>query len=747
VSNRDVVVTISKRKMVGKATSFVFFSGMAVLSFATVASVTQGQLSYRPDALLEIDLNRNTVVEKILRTWGAELPQSQVASFRMKLLALRADRLLAANVSGSFDGVLEIVERHESAPIGKFQVSVNTEISHTDQFKALGDPNTDLVYTPISPCTIVDTRNVGGIVSANSFRSFDAINVAGNFASQGGNGSSDCGIPAGAKAIAASVSIFSTTTNGYVTLYPVDSGLPFSVTALFNNSAIVPYNDTSAIVPLCVGTCSNGKEFNYYTAGSASHVLISAVGYFKSPSGLIGDITEIQTAAASGLIGGVASGVAALSLAPTQLLPTTACAANQIAKWNGSAWVCGSASATDAWVQGGNGFGAAGVIGTTDAQDLTVTSGKAVSVLAGTQGGLRIAPSTNLNLPNAASVINGSFNNSGGAFAGATISGGGSFYSPNLAAAEFATIGGGSGNSAGNFGTVSGGSTNNASGTSSTISGGASNTASGAFSTVAGGLGNLATQFASFAAGNNALALHSGSFVWGDSTQVSGFNNTAVTSADNQFVVRAKGGVQLRDTTTLNFAAQRKQSINLFGTEVGIGVQDFTLYQRSRNFAWYFGGTHEDGELSNSGGFTLMTLRPFSGPTTVVGHAYAQSFNNNSDRAMKEAVRLIKPADVLQKLVAMPISSWVYKTDKNVRHIGPMAQDFHKAFGLGGSNDKNIATVDADGVALAAIQGLNQKLVAESKAKDAKISALERANEAIQRELNVIKKKLGLQSN
>ena len=39
-----------------------------------------------------------------------------------------------------------------------------------------------------------------------------------------------------------------------------------------------------------------------------------------------------------------------------------------------------------------------------------------------------------------------------------------------------------------------------------------------------------------------------------------------------------------------------------------------------------------------------------------------------------------------------------------------MAQDFYAAFGLGES-DKGIDTVDADGVALAAIQGLNAVLM------------------------------------
>ncbi|HZT21418.1 MAG TPA: tail fiber domain-containing protein, partial [Verrucomicrobiae bacterium] len=66
-----------------------------------------------------------------------------------------------------------------------------------------------------------------------------------------------------------------------------------------------------------------------------------------------------------------------------------------------------------------------------------------------------------------------------------------------------------------------------------------------------------------------------------------------------------------------------------------------------------------------------------------------------------------------------------YKTDPvDEKHLGPMAQDFHAAFGLNGSDDKHISTVDEGGVALAAIQGLNQKLEAESQAKDAEIQQL-----------------------
>ena len=82
---------------------------------------------------------------------------------------------------------------------------------------------------------------------------------------------------------------------------------------------------------------------------------------------------------------------------------------------------------------------------------------------------------------------------------------------------------------------------------------------------------------------------------------------------------------------------------------------------------------------------------------------------------------------VLERLVSMPLSTWNYKAqDDSIRHMGPMAQDFHAAFGLGVS-DKLIDTIDPDGVALAAIQGLHA-LVEENEIrlaeKDAEIDEL-----------------------
>ena len=82
----------------------------------------------------------------------------------------------------------------------------------------------------------------------------------------------------------------------------------------------------------------------------------------------------------------------------------------------------------------------------------------------------------------------------------------------------------------------------------------------------------------------------------------------------------------------------------------------------------------------------------------------------------------VAPAAVLAKVAGLPITRWHYTNDTATPHLGPVAQDFHTAFGLG-ADDKHIADVDEEGVALTAIQGLNQKI----NAKDAEIQDLKQS--------------------
>ena len=102
-----------------------------------------------------------------------------------------------------------------------------------------------------------------------------------------------------------------------------------------------------------------------------------------------------------------------------------------------------------------------------------------------------------------------------------------------------------------------------------------------------------------------------------------------------------------------------------------------------------------------------------------------------SDRNQKKNIAPADTEQILDKVARLPISTWTYVEEPNdVRHLGPMAQDFHASFGLG-SDDRTYNSVDAHGVAMAAIQEL-EKVVA---AQERRIEKLERENRRLERRL------------
>jgi predicted nucleotidyltransferase len=80
-----------------------------------------------------------------------------------------------------------------------------------------------------------------------------------------------------------------------------------------------------------------------------------------------------------------------------------------------------------------------------------------------------------------------------------------------------------------------------------------------------------------------------------------------------------------------------------------------------------------------------------------------------SDSNAKTDITAVDHAAVLRQAAELPVTAWSYRPDPHRRHIGPMAQDFHVAFGLG-SDDRHITMLDTDGVALSALKGLIAEL-------------------------------------
>jgi hypothetical protein len=116
------------------------------------------------------------------------------------------------------------------------------------------------------------------------------------------------------------------------------------------------------------------------------------------------------------------------------------------------------------------------------------------------------------------------------------------------------------------------------------------------------------------------------------------------------------------------------------------------------------------------------------------------SWSAMSDRNVKKNIEPEDCREVLDKLTQVPISRWHYnrEAETNTPHIGPMAQDFKHTF-YPGRDDKSITTLEFDGVELAAIQGLNQKVdEKEVRIQDqaAQIRNLKQENDLLAARLN-----------
>jgi len=278
--------------------SRVLTRGTATLLLASGVAAAQQIV---PNPLLTIDQNRVTVIERILTRWGEPLAQSKAAlspeQLRSMLSGLRADHLLAASLAGSLDGLRN---------------ALSTGVTSTARGKAdsirpnaLGDANDDLVYTPVVPCRILDTRN-GTVPPYNAQMvggsAFAVAANLGSFATQGGS-ATNCSLPASFSSIAVVLTVlnpnfdaflaasnssdFSTLTQAVVMNFSANKGLA--------NTAIIPMDGTV-------------KFYLGLPAQVTTHVIADVVGYFKPPAGTIqpsrilwvapsgGNYTSIQAA-------------------------------------------------------------------------------------------------------------------------------------------------------------------------------------------------------------------------------------------------------------------------------------------------------------------------------------------------------------------------------------------------------------------------------------------------------------------
>lgn len=227
-------------------------------------------------ALLAIDQNRATLVDRIVREWGvsiAQLPDGITPDqLREVLSAMRADQLLAANLAGSPEGLRGVI---------KSAIANEREMRSLGQSKALGDVGTDLDYVPVVPCRLVETRGTfpavyqgGGAFASNAIRTYTL---------QGGNGVCLSQLPAGITPGAVQLQVYgipTTSGSGDIEILPQGSTFGSTATLVYlGNNAFTSSSATSR-----VNTAN--KQISVQVRGPGAHVAIDVVGYFTAPSAI-----------------------------------------------------------------------------------------------------------------------------------------------------------------------------------------------------------------------------------------------------------------------------------------------------------------------------------------------------------------------------------------------------------------------------------------------------------------------------
>ena len=240
---------------------------------------------------------------------------------------------------------------------------------------------------------------------------------------------------------------------------------------------------------------------------------------------------------------------------------------------------------------------------------------------------------------------------------------------------------------------------------------------------------NLTTGDYNIDIGNQGVAGESYTIRIGDihtRTFISGIRDRTTGINDAQPVVIDSAG-QLSSALTLRVPGNGNWDLNGTEGDFTIGTSAIRLKIGVPTGGAGTGdiGIKADGGLSHlsliaAGGTSIYTnVTHTSGVSIGAGSG---AWSSVSDRAAKKDLNQIDAGAILDKVATLPLYTWRYISEvSGAQHIGPMAQDFYAAFQLGDS-DKTITTVDADGIALAAIQALK----AENEALKARLERLEK---------------------
>lgn len=280
--NRGTPMRSFMKKALIVATVFVVPAAVAGVSWWSATMTTDG---LAPESM------RAELASGILRDWSGEAAARKGTSAltwstAMQSTLRNADIANLERAAGepTFDGM-------QAALLG-----VSAEKRSIAPAKT-GNGGSDLVFTPLTPCRIVDTRVAGGKIAQNGSRSFLAYSATG-FASQGGQ-ATDCGVPVNAAVIQVHLAASHPVWDGYFTAYASDVARPLA--SSLNYFAGVD-TATSSNISLCRTGCAT--QMTLYTFAQ-SDAVIDVTGYFMEPVATQLDCTVAQQTGSLDLLSGL----------------------------------------------------------------------------------------------------------------------------------------------------------------------------------------------------------------------------------------------------------------------------------------------------------------------------------------------------------------------------------------------------------------------------------------------------------
>jgi len=266
-------------KSIGLASAALLAIAANVGAQTTTAGVSSASGSDRQAALASVAANREGVIASIVERWRPEMNalthargwDVEIASF---LRAVSAEKLLEASEASSYEGVVAAVHGKGWAGPNVVRLAPGDVPSPN-----LGGNTSELVFYPVTPCRIIDTRlaTPATAIGPSAGRQFK-VNLT-DYSAQGGFAGS-CGIPTTFDPAAVSVNVTSTqqTGLGFLAVVPTGAGIP--------NSSLLNYTPgvdlaNSAVVRQAQGL---SDDIFVFSGVGSSHVIVDVLGYFAAPT-------------------------------------------------------------------------------------------------------------------------------------------------------------------------------------------------------------------------------------------------------------------------------------------------------------------------------------------------------------------------------------------------------------------------------------------------------------------------------